>query len=172
VKNKLLLFALFVSTVVTDQLSKFAIDRIFELYEAKRILGTFFYLRYIRNSGFAFGFSFGNPLFMVILTILIILTLGYLFLREKLFSDNILGKVGMVLVLGGAVGNLIDRIRMHEVIDFFDMGIGSHRWPVYNLADVYVTIGMVTLIYLYTFKTKPQYHQLHNSDQHGKYGEK
>ena len=62
----------------------------------------------------------------------------------------------MVLVLGGAVGNLIDRIRMREVIDFIDMGIGRYRWPTYNFADIYVTVGMFILIFFYALKTEPQ----------------
>ena len=152
VKNKLLLFALFVFIVVSDQFSKFIVDTTFHLNESKSIIGNILYLRYIKNPGAAFGLSFGHPHVMLTVTILITVILGYLFLSGKLFTDNKTGEIAMVLVLGGAVGNLIDRIRMREVVDFIDMGIGSYRWPVYNLADIYVTVGMFIMIYIYTFK--------------------
>ncbi len=162
-KNKLLLFALFVFIVVSDQISKFIVNATFHLNESRSIIENILYLRYITNPGAAFGLSFGHPYVMLIVTILIIIILGYLFLSGKLFTNNITGEVAMVMVLGGAVGNLIDRIRMREVIDFIDMGVGRYRWPVYNLADVYVTFGMFIMIYLYSFKIKPQENSINNS---------
>ena len=155
-KNSLLLFALFVFTVVSDQVSKYFIVATFNLHESRRILYNILYLRYIKNPGAAFGLSFGHPLLMLTITILIIIILGYLFLKGNLFSDNILGKTAMVMILGGAVGNFIDRMVMKEVVDFIDMGVGHYRWPVYNLADVYITIGMFIMIYLFSFKAKPR----------------
>ena len=155
-KNALLLFTLFVFTVVSDQVSKYFIVATFNLHESRRILYNILCLRYIKNPGAAFGLSFGHPLLMLTITILIIIILGYLFLKGNLFSDNILGKTAMVMVLGGAVGNLIDRMVMKEVVDFIDMGVGNYRWPVYNLADVYITIGMFIMIYLFSFKAKPR----------------
>jgi len=163
VKNKLLLFALFVFVVVSDQLSKFIIDTTFHLNESKSIIGNILYLRYIRNPGAAFGLSLGHPHVMLTVTILITVILGYFFLRGKLFTNNIPSRVAMVMVLGGAVGNIIDRIRMREVIDFIDMGVGRYRWPVYNLADVYVTFGMFILIYLYSFEMKPRGNSINDS---------
>ncbi len=56
------------------------------------------------------------------------------------------GRFAVVIILGGAAGNLIDRIRFGEVIDFINMGIGSHRWPTYNVADISLTIGVILLI--------------------------
>ncbi len=154
--NKLLLFALFVFTIVSDQISKIIVSSTFDLYDKKIIISNILYLSYIKNKGAAFGLSIGHPLVMLTVTILIILIFGYLFLKGKFFPDNIFCNVGMVLVLGGAIGNLIDRIRMREVIDFIDMGIGRYRWPTYNFADIYVTIGMFILIFFYAFKTEPQ----------------
>ena len=154
--NKLLLFALFVFTIVSDQISKIIVSSTFDLYDKKIIISNILYLSYIKNKGAAFGLSVGHPLIMLTITILIILILGYLFLKGKIFPGDVFCRVGMVLVLGGAVGNLIDRIRMREVIDFIDMGIGRYRWPTYNFADIYVTIGMFILIFFYAFKTEPQ----------------
>jgi signal peptidase II len=152
VKQKLLLIFLFLFAVVSDQISKHMISSRFELYESKRLIGNFLYLRYIKNPGVAFGITLGHPLIMLTITVAIVIVLGVLFLRGDLFSDSPLGKSAMVLVLGGAIGNLIDRIRFREVVDFIDMGIGTHRWPVYNVADIYVTIGMLILIFFFTFQ--------------------
>ena len=151
-KNKFLLIALFLFTVVSDQISKLIINKSFDLNESVSLIKNFLYLRYIKNPGIAFGLSFGHPLLMLAVTSLIIIILFILFLKGKIAPDNELGKIAMVMILGGAIGNLIDRIRMREVIDFIDMGLGSYRWPVYNLADAYVTIGMFILIYVISFK--------------------
>ncbi len=152
VKQKLLLTFLFVFAVVSDQISKHVISSRFELYESKRLIGNFLYFRYIKNPGVAFGITLGHPVIMLTITVAIVIVLGILFIKGNLFSDSFLGKIAMVLVLGGAVGNLIDRIRFREVVDFIDMGIGTYRWPVYNVADIYVTIGMIILIFFFTFQ--------------------
>ena len=131
------------------------VHKTFDLNESICLLDNILYLRYIRNPGIAFGLTFGHPLFMLTVTTLIILILSYLFIKGKIAHGNDLGKIAMILVLGGAIGNLIDRIRMREVIDFIDMGVGNYRWPIYNLADTYVTIGMFVLIYILSFKTHP-----------------
>jgi len=152
VKHKYVLIALFLFTIVTDQVSKLIIHTKFDLNESVSLIKNILYLRYIKNPGIAFGLSFGHPLFMLAVTTIIIIILFILFLKGKIASENELGKIAMVMILGGAIGNLIDRIRMKEVIDFIDMGLGRYRWPVYNLADTYVTIGMFILIYVVSFK--------------------
>ncbi len=60
----------------------------------------------------------------------------------------------LVLVLGGAVGNLADRVRLGEVVDFIDMGLGFHRWPVFNVADIAITAGVVLFCYHSIFTSK------------------
>ena len=144
------LFVIFVFAVVSDQLSKLAVDSSFNLYESHNILGDYLKLTYVRNSGAAFGISFGSSTVMFAVTVLVIILLVYLFIKGTLRPKHIIGKAAVIMVFSGAAGNLIDRIRMGEVIDFIDMGIGLHRWPVYNFADIYVTIGMFILFFTYT----------------------
>ena len=151
-RNRFFLAVLFVFTIVSDQLSKHVIDTTFQLYETRSILGNLLYLRYIRNPGVAFGISLGHPAVMLTITVIIIFFLLYFFLKTDVFSDTLPVRIAMVLVLGGAIGNLIDRFMMGEVIDFIDMGIGVHRWPVYNFADIFVTVGMAILIITYSLK--------------------
>ncbi len=149
-RRNLWLSAVFIFAVVSDQFSKFAVDSTFNLYDSRSVLGDYLRLTYIRNSGAAFGISFGSSKVMFAVTVLVIIFLVYLYLKGTLRPEHIIGKIAVILVLGGAIGNLIDRIRMEEVIDFIDMGIGNHRWPIYNFADIYVTIGMFILLFIYT----------------------
>ena len=144
--KKILLSILFIFTIVTDQLSKYLIAKSFDMHETFTIIENILYLRYVLNPGIAFGMTPGSPIVMLIITLIIVIILGFFFLRGKLFPDSDFAQTAMVFLLGGAVGNLIDRIRMLEVVDFIEMGIGNYRWPVYNLADVYVTIGMFMLV--------------------------
>ena len=152
-KNRLYFSALFLFAILSDQLTKYLIGSHFELYEARIIIPDILSLRYIRNEGVAFGLHIATPTVMLVLSIIVILLLAYLFFKEHLFADYLAGRIAMTLIFGGAVGNLIDRFRMGEVSDFVQMGIGGYTWPVYNLADVYVTTGMCILVYLYLFKS-------------------
>jgi len=154
VKHRFTLLALFFATILTDQLTKIIIDQSFDLFDVKRIIPFVLTFRYIRNPGVAFGINLGQPWIMMVLNIFIIFLLIYLFFKDSVLAGSTTGKTGMVFVIGGAVGNLIDRIRMGEVIDFIQMALGHYTWPVYNLADIYVTIGMVLLIYVYFFKAE------------------
>ncbi len=153
-KNRVLYGALFLFTILTDQLTKGMIASSFQLYEARKIIPPFLTLRYIRNEGVAFGIHVAAPAMMLVLNVVVILLLAYLFFKEQYFRTHPAGKIAMILIFGGAFGNLIDRLRMGEVIDFIQMGIGGYTWPVYNLADTYVTIGMFILFYLYLFTSE------------------
>ena len=164
-KNKFVLIALFLFTIASDQITKLIINKTFDLNESVSLIKNFLYLRYIKNPGIAFGLSLGHPLLMLAVTSLIIIILFVLFLKGKITPDNELGRIAMVMILGGAIGNLIDRIRMREVIDFIDMGLGRYRWPVYNLADTYVTIGMFILIYVLSFKNPPRNVSINKSSE-------
>lgn len=149
-RRNLWLSVVFIFAVLSDQFSKFVVDSTFNLYDSRIVLGDYLRLTYIRNSGAAFGISFGSSKVMFAVTVLVIIFLVYLYLKGTLRPEHIIGKIAVIMVLGGAIGNLIDRIRMGEVIDFIDMGIGNHRWPIYNFADIYVTIGMFILFFIYT----------------------
>ena len=145
-RSKILYGLLFLISLASDQLTKVAIDSQFHLHESRPILGNYLLLTYIRNSGAAFGLKFGEPVVMFVVSIAVILLLVFLYWRGLIRPDTTYGKIGFVLIISGAAGNMIDRIRLGEVIDFIEMGVGRFRWPVYNLADIYVTIGMLLLL--------------------------
>ena len=86
--------------------------------------------------------------FLVIASI--IASVFILYLGQRLPEEARAKRLYLGMILGGAVGNLIDRIYPGHVIDFIDMGIGSHRWPVYNIADSAVTVGGILLIITYS----------------------
>jgi signal peptidase II len=108
-----------------------------------------FALRYVRNPGAAWGFladsnpSFRRPFFLAISVIAIAFIL-YVFLR--LGRDQQLVIYGLSGVMGGAIGNFIDRLRFDYVIDFIDMYIGGYKWPTYNIADVAISVGVGLLL--------------------------
>ena len=130
--------------VILDQLSKFLVVSTIQLYETIPVINGFFNLVHIRNRGIAFGLM-NRPGGNLIFTFLITSTIGAIvllvlwFLRLK--NENIGIILGLSLILGGAVGNLIDRLRLREVIDFLDFYIGPYHWPAFNVADSAITVG-------------------------------
>ncbi|MEE9269959.1 MAG: signal peptidase II [Candidatus Krumholzibacteria bacterium] len=108
------------------------------------VIDGFFRVTLVRNSGAAFGMLQDGRVFLVASSI--IASLFILFLAQRLPAQNLARRVFLGLILGGALGNLVDRIYPGQVIDFIDMGIPAYRWPVYNIADSAVTIGGLLLV--------------------------
>ena len=118
--------------------------------ESISIIGNILKFTYIKNPGMAFGIQIGNRLFFTLFALIAsIVILVYLF---RLKPENFLARFALASIFGGAVGNLIDRIAYKEVIDFIDIRI--IRWPVFNIADIAVTIGMILLIAFVIFNNK------------------
>jgi len=135
------------SILFLDQLSKYYIQKHFHLHESMVILGDFFSLTYIRNPGAAFGlFADQGPMFRTFfflgVSMAALLFLALLFFQAH---DNLV-RMALSLVFGGAIGNLIDRIRFGEVIDFLDFYLGRFRWPAFNVADSAITVGVLLLV--------------------------
>ena len=132
--------------VLADQISKTAIRSTMTLYESITVIPGFFHLTYITNDGMAFGinFPFGIYIFSTISIILTAILFWYLWtIRE----ENIILRSGVAMILAGAIGNLIDRLFLGEVVDFLDFMIGDLHWYVFNFADSFVTIGMGIILY-------------------------
>jgi signal peptidase II len=133
-----------VISIGVDQFTKYLVVRNLGLSSSLDLIGTLIRFTYIRNPNGAFGFSFGPriPLLPIALLAICILLLAF----YKTGSRSPAGLIGLGLILGGALGNLVDRIRLGEVIDFIDVGIGRLRWPVFNVADSCVTVGVILLV--------------------------
>ena len=132
--------------VLADQISKTVIRSTMTLYESITVIPGFFHLTYITNDGMAFGinFPFGIYIFSAISIILTIILFYYLW---TIRYESILIRSGVAMILAGAIGNLIDRLFLGEVVDFLDFMIGDLHLYVFNLADSYVTIGMGIILY-------------------------
>lgn len=131
--------------VFIDQISKIVIKQSMYLGQSITVAGDFLRLTYVENPGIAFGIQVGHPFIFTILSLLASIgIIIYMFYHRN--GDKIL-KYGLAIILGGALGNLIDRILVQRVVDFVDIGIGNTRWPVFNVADSAVVVGMFVLLY-------------------------
>jgi signal peptidase II len=153
----ILLISLAGFTVVLDQITKLLITGMLELHEAMEIVPNFFNLTYVRNTGAAFGLlsrapeSFRIPFFIIIP--LIALTVIILIFK-KTKETELLMITSLSLILGGAIGNFIDRVRFGYVVDFADLHwFNKYHWPAFNIADTAIVIGVALLIF-YTLAEK------------------
>ena len=131
--------------LLLDQASKYLVRQFLAPHRPWPADAEYFRLTYIHNPGAAFGLDLGN---LHLHTVIAVIALGLLvWLFRSLPADARLSQLALVLVLGGALGNIIDRL-IHEagVVDFFDVGVSEQwRWPIFNVADSFVTIGIILL---------------------------
>jgi signal peptidase II len=134
--------------LVLDQATKLYVDAHFELYESVPVIKGWFHLTYIRNQGAAFGIlsnsSLRVPFFVAVAVIALLVILWYL---RQLRADQTLGAFSLALIFAGALGNLIDRVRLGEVIDFLDVFWNHHHWPAFNVADSAICVGVTLMIW-------------------------
>jgi signal peptidase II len=135
--------------VTLDQITKAVITEKLFMYGSHKVIDGFFSLVYVMNPGAAFGFLAEAPeifryLFFISVTALAILLIIYYILKSK--SQDVLIVISLTLIFGGAVGNLIDRIRFGAVVDFLDFYIGAWHWPAFNVADSAISVGAVLMI--------------------------
>lgn len=144
----------FLTLVFVDQITKYYIDHTMDLYASIPVIKNIFEIHYIRNSGAAWG-MFENKQIMFYICTVIVLIIGCVFYvrcaKSGRYKDI---KVLLVLILSGAVGNFIDRLRFQYVIDFLYFKLID--FPVFNIADCYVTIGFFIMIFLLLFKYKEE----------------
>lgn len=132
--------------LVIDQLTKIYVDRSMQLYQSIPVIDGLFSITYLRNKGAAFSFlanaSWRLPFFIFVSFVAVV---AILVAFGKLRDDQRLAAVSLTLILSGAIGNLIDRIRLGEVIDFLDVYWRSHHWPAFNVADSAICVGVALL---------------------------
>lgn len=139
--------------VLADQLSKYVVLRTLLEGESIPIIKNFFHLTLVYNTGVAFGLFAGHLNLLLIFISLSILFL--IFFSFSLAGENLSRQLCFALILGGAIGNWIDRIVFHAVIDFLDFRV----WPVFNLADTAISLGVTFYLILLFFekdKFEPQ----------------
>src|SRR5574340_1135511 len=139
---------LVVSTVVLalDQVTKLYIDRTMDLHSSISVVENFFNITYMRNRGAAFSFlsdfSYRLPFFILVSLIAVAVILVVF---RRLRPDQKFTAFCLALIFSGALGNLIDRIRLGEVIDFLDAHWYQHHWPAFNVADSAICMGVFFL---------------------------
>ncbi len=147
-KKTLLYVGMVGGVVIADQITKFIVEGNMRLYDPIPVLGDVFRLTFIYNRGAAFGIHVGewSRIVFMLLAVVATVALGLMY-RSTPWSDRI-RLLAIAGVTGGAIGNLIDRVRSSRgVVDFFDFGFGTLRWPVFNIADIFVTCGALVLAY-------------------------
>lgn len=150
----LLLTAIAGAVIVFDQASKYAVQNMLAIHDYIEIIPGFFNVTYVQNPGAAFGI-FGRTTGVLRLALLIGISLlaliMLLFMYEKTTGKFSITHLAISLVAGGAVGNLIDRIRLKWVMDFLDFYWNGHHWPSFNIADIAITLGTIILMFSILF---------------------
>ncbi|MGH7783479.1 MAG: signal peptidase II, partial [Candidatus Binatia bacterium] len=136
--------------VATDQTTKYIIDRTMPLNHSVSLIDNVFSLTYIRNTGAAFGIFAGSSagFRLPFLVLVSVAAIGFILMMLKRLRNGETGLImALAFILGGAIGNLIDRIVYGEVIDFLDVYWSSYHWPAFNVADSFITVGVAITVY-------------------------
>lgn len=131
--------------ILLDQLSKNFIVNHFTLGESKEILSNFFNITSHRNRGAAWGILQDSRLFFIVVTLIFMTILSYYLFKHKRKLTNF-DKITFSLIYAGAIGNFIDRLTRHEVVDFLDFRIFGYDFPIFNLADCFICVGVFFLM--------------------------
>ncbi|HNS05357.1 MAG TPA: signal peptidase II [Candidatus Saccharicenans sp.] len=136
--------------IALDQLTKYLVARSISLYEVVPVIPGFFNLTRVHNRGAIFGFLSNSqyPAARILLNLGAILALGvvvYYFFKTP--AELVLSRLSLSLIIGGAIGNILDRLFRGYVIDFLDFYAGSFHWPFFNLADSCITVGVILLLF-------------------------
>ncbi len=144
--------------IILDQITKAIILYSMPLYHSISVIPEFFSITHIHNPGGAFGFMADQSPVLRSMIFLFFSSLAVcliFYFYKKTPKEYSLLAAGFALILGGAIGNLIDRIRFGKVVDFLDFYVGSFHWPAFNVADSAISIGMVIFAYHFFFKKLP-----------------
>jgi signal peptidase II len=147
-KARLPYLAFVIFVLILDRWTKAIVHSSFELGESVPIIDGLFDITYVRNTGIAFGIlnSFGSP-GQTALLVLFSMTAAIVVILYSIRSsvrDRVL-QLALSLILGGAVGNLVDRLMYGYVVDFLEFYRGPYRWPTFNVADSAITVGVILL---------------------------
>ncbi|MFQ7319226.1 MAG: signal peptidase II [Massilimicrobiota timonensis] len=134
----------FLVIVIGDQVTKIIVDHTLSLGGSYAIIDNFFYFTYAHNTGAAWGMLAGKISLFLIVSVVAAIGIIYYFMKSASYQK--LTRFGLVLVFGGLIGNLIDRLAFGYVRDFIDFIIFGYNFPIFNVADMAITIGMALVI--------------------------
>jgi signal peptidase II len=155
-----LFFLISPAVILLDQITKWAVLKTIPLYASYPVIEGFFNLVHVRNRGIAFGIMNrpgGSQFTIYLLTLVTLVAIFFLFFWfSRLGAEGRKTTFGLALVVGGALGNLIDRVRLGEVVDFLDLHVGAFHWPAFNVADSAITVGVFWLALTIFFSSDPK----------------
>ncbi len=146
--------------LILDQITKTLTRVQMDLHESIPIIQNFFHLTYVANDGMAFGINFPAGIY-VFTFVSFVASIGLAWYLWHVRKATLLLRISLAFILAGAVGNLIDRVLFQEVVDFLDFMIAGHHWPVFNVADSSVTVGMFFFLY-YSLILQPKLETAHS----------
>lgn len=141
-------FVLIGGTFVLDQLSKFYIQNAMELGATSPVLPDVFHITYILNRGAAFGILENQQAFFIFIAVAMMLCVWRFY--SRIAAHGLAMQLGAGLLVGGAAGNLVDRVRLAAVVDFLDFRV----WPIFNVADIAIVCGVALMIYVLLFSAE------------------
>ncbi|WP_416198105.1 MAG: signal peptidase II [Sporanaerobacter sp.] len=146
-----MLYGIFILIILLDQISKQAAVKYLKSGESLVLIKNFLSFAYVENRGAAFGILQNKKIFFVIITAAVIFWV-IIFLKNNFYHLSKLMKVSLVMLIAGAVGNLIDRIRFGYVIDFISVRFSNgYYFPVFNLADSFIVISTILIVIMVLF---------------------
>jgi len=150
----MIVLAISLIIVILDQISKIMVRSTMELHDSIPVINNFFHLTYVTNDGMAFGINFprGIYIFTIASFLLTLILIAFLW-KER--NESLIMRISLALIIGGAIGNFIDRFLFKEVVDMFDFVFWGHHWYIFNVADSAVTVGMFLYI-IYSFFLQPK----------------
>lgn len=145
-KNRQKIYSIFSIVLLLDQLIKILVQKNMNLYDEIKIIPSFFSIYYVENTGAAFSILKDATIVLIIISVVFIVLINNQIKKEEKHLDA-LSTVSLGFVLGGIFGNLLDRIIHHCVIDYLSFSFGTYDFPVFNLADMAITIGLGLLLF-------------------------
>lgn len=150
IKRRVSIAAVVIVVLVLDQFTKALVTAMVEPLGTVEVIPGLFSIVNVTNPGAAFGIlKGGGPLLLILITLVALALIAYLLTQTK----DLFVTVSLSLIAGGAIGNLIDRILLSEVVDFLDFYIGPYHWPAFNVGDIAITAGVgIYLLAIYTHR--------------------
>lgn len=145
--KKKFIYSISFIVLLLDQLIKIIIINNMTLHQEIKLIPNFFSLYYIKNSGAAFSILGNQTFFLILVSVLCLILIKEYIKRERNFTNLSITSLGMII--GGTLGNLFDRILYKSVIDYLAFDIFTYSFPVFNLADIAITVGAGLLLLSY-----------------------
>ena len=140
--KKITIFSLLI--IILDQIIKFVVIQNMELYSSIIIIKNFFNITYVQNIGAAFSILSGNVVFLSLISLIVLVAIYIYLIKKKSF--NKIQTITYSMLIGGIVGNMIDRIFRGFVIDYLDFSILKYNFPVFNFADICIVVSAIILL--------------------------